>query len=80
MWAAWFFGTKYVLKNLLPNLPEGVFRLVPGGGVEPPRPEGRRILSSPISENTAFTGFVMTYQRIARNNDGVNTCAAFHRR
>jgi hypothetical protein len=45
MWAAWFFGTKYVLKNLLPNLPEGVFRLVPGGGVEPPRPEGRRILS-----------------------------------
>jgi hypothetical protein len=36
MCAAWFFGTKYILKNLLPNLPEGVFRLVPGGGVDSP--------------------------------------------
>jgi hypothetical protein len=27
------------------TLPHQLFGLVPGGGVEPPRPEGRRILS-----------------------------------
>ena len=29
--------------------------LVPGGGVEPPRPEGRRILSSPRTRNQRFS-------------------------
>jgi len=49
-------------------------RLVPGGGLEPPRAEARRILSYLHSANKALTRFATNSLRIATSCYRAFTC------
>jgi hypothetical protein len=54
--------------------------LVPGGGVEPPRAEARRILSSLLTENKGLTAFAVWAQCFAISCYVVRAYTEFRRK